>query len=262
MVAHLDHGRPWQAAFEALAHADRPGTRSATAMGRGESLVEVDVHHVEAHVTRAADAEHRVEVGPVVVHESATAVHEACDLRDLTFEETERVGVGHHHCRHVRSEERLEVIDIDAALRRAFHLDHLEAANGGRGGVGAVGRVGHDDLTAGRVTTFLMIGADDHQSCQLTMRTGAWVESEVGHARDGSQSLPEVILDGEGALRGAVWLQGMEVGKGRHVGNLLIDGRVVLHRTRAEGVEAVEHAEVVATVVGIMSHHCHLITFR
>ena len=66
-------------------------------MRRGECLVEVDVHHVEAHVARSAITQHGVEVGSVVVHQSATVVYQLRNLRDALLEEAEGVGVGHHH---------------------------------------------------------------------------------------------------------------------------------------------------------------------
>ena len=260
-VAFLDDDGTREELLEALAHTDGTGAGTTATMRRGERLVEVDVHHVEAHVAGAADAKHRVEVGTVVVHQRAAVVDEAGNLGNLILEETEGVGVGHHHRGDVGSEERFEILDIDTALGIALYLDDLESADGSRGGVGAVGGVGYDDLAAGGVAALLVIGTDDHQARQLTVGTGAGVEGEVGHSREGGEGLPEVVLHGEGALRGVVGLQRVEVGEVGHVGNLLVDGRVVLHRTRAKGVEAIEHAEVVATVVGVVAYDRHLVAF-
>ena len=44
--------------------------------------------------------------------------------------------------------------------------------------------------------------------------------------------------------------------------NLLIDDRVVLHRTGAERVETVVHAEVVVAQIGIVTHNCQFVAFR
>ena len=59
--------------------------------------MQVDVHHIEAHVAWATGSQHRVEVGTIVVHQTATAMDERCDLWDTRLEKTEGVGVGHHH---------------------------------------------------------------------------------------------------------------------------------------------------------------------
>ena len=54
----------------------------------------------------------------------------------------------------------------------------------------------------------------------------------------------------------------MEPCEGWHRGNLFVDDGVVLHSTATERVEAVVHAEVVVTVVGIMSDYRQLVTLR
>ena len=65
-----------------------------------EGLVEVDVHDVEAHVAGSGDAEHRVEVGAVVVEQGACLVDHLGDGRDVFLEHADRVGVCHHHRGH------------------------------------------------------------------------------------------------------------------------------------------------------------------
>ena len=67
--AHL-----WEELLQSFTHANGTGTGTAAAMGRGEGLVEVDVHHVETHVARSGCAQHGVQVGAVVVHQSAASV--------------------------------------------------------------------------------------------------------------------------------------------------------------------------------------------
>ena len=78
---------------------DTDGTdaRSAAAVRDGEGLVQVEVHHVEAQVAGADDAEQRVQVRAVAIHQAAAAVHQLDDLFDVLIEETERVRVGEHH---------------------------------------------------------------------------------------------------------------------------------------------------------------------
>ena len=87
--------------------------------------MEIDVHDIEAHIARTTYAKHRVEVGAIVVHECATIVDELGNLRYLAFEESEGVGVGHHHGCHAVVEQALEVVDIHHAIGGALDLDNL-----------------------------------------------------------------------------------------------------------------------------------------
>ena len=83
--------------LQAFTHTNGTTAWSASAMRGGERLMQVDVHHIEAHVAWATGSQHRVEVGTIVVHQATTAMDERCDLWDSRLEETEGVGVGHHH---------------------------------------------------------------------------------------------------------------------------------------------------------------------
>ena len=62
----LHRGRG-QEGHQVSAHAHRAGARAAAAVGRGEGLVQVEVHHVDARVAGAELAHHGVEVGAVHV---------------------------------------------------------------------------------------------------------------------------------------------------------------------------------------------------
>ena len=259
-VGVLHHARHGEERLETLAHTHGAGAGTAAAMRGGEGLVEIDVHDIEAHVSRTRDAEHRVEVCAVVVHQSAAVVDELRNLRYLALEEPEGVGVGHHHRRDVVAEQRLEVSDIDEAVGGALHLDNLQSADSGGGGVGAVSGIGHDDLDALCVAAALVVGADDHQSRQLAVSPGEGVEGELSHARQGAERLLQAAIDAERTLHGGGRLQRMERGEGGQGCYLLVDDGVVFHRAAAKRVEAVVDAEVVGTVVGVVSDDGELVT--
>ena len=110
--------------------------------------MEIDVHHIKAHVTRTACTEHRVEVGSVVVHQSATLMYELGYLGNLLLKHTESVGVGHHHRSHGVVEDATKVVHIHKTLCGTLHLNNLQAANGSRGRIGAMSRVGDNHLGA------------------------------------------------------------------------------------------------------------------
>ena len=78
--------------------------------------MQIDVHHVESHIARTAYAKHRVEVGSVVIHQSATFVYELLYFGNLALEETECVGVGHHHSCHRVVKQSAQVFCVNNAV--------------------------------------------------------------------------------------------------------------------------------------------------
>ena len=133
------------------------------------------MHHVEAHVAGAAYAQHGVEIGTVVVHQSAAFMHEACDFRNLLFKDTQRVRVRHHHAGDVFAKKRFEVFHVNRSIGRALHLYDLQTADGGRGRIGAVSRVGNDNLRAVCVAPFHVVRTYHHEPRQLTVSSGIGV---------------------------------------------------------------------------------------
>ena len=85
-------------------------------MRAGEGLVDVVVHHVAAEIAGPRDAHDRVHVGPVDVDQSSRVVHPLGDRLDLSLEQPQRIGVGDHEHRRVRSELLLEIVDIDQSV--------------------------------------------------------------------------------------------------------------------------------------------------
>ena len=88
--------RPRQELGELLddAHGARPGPPAA--VRRGERLVQVEVHDVDAHLARLGHPEDGVEVRAVAVDQPARLVHQPRDLQEVLLEQPERVGVGEH----------------------------------------------------------------------------------------------------------------------------------------------------------------------
>ena len=226
--------------------------------------MQVDVHHVEPHVARAAGAQHGVEVGPVVIHQAAAVVYQLFDGRYLSLEESQRVGVGHHHGGNVFSllaEQGLQGLEVDGAVAERFHLHDVQPADSSRGGVGAVGGVGHDDEAPLVVATALVVALNDHEAGQLAVGTGEGLQCEGMQAGELAEGTAEQRADGLGAFRCFGGLQRVEVGKLRQCGHLLVELRVVLHRAGAEWIESVVHAEVIGRKIRIVANHGHLVAF-
>ena len=259
-VVAAHDARVGQELLQTAAHAHGTAAGAAAAMRRGERLVEVDMHHVEAHVARAAYAEDGVEVGAVVVHQAAAFVHHAGNLGDVCLKDAQRVGVGHHHARDVRAEDAAQAVQIDRALGRALHLHNLQAGDSGRGRVGAVGRVGDDDFGALYVAARAVVGADDHQARQLAVGAGVGVDGKLGQPRQFGEDASRLIVEAQGALQVGIAGGGVGLRESRQRRHLLVDFGVVFHRATAQRVEARIDAEVVVRHVGVVA--CHRLFVR
>ena len=69
-----------QERLQMLLHRHRTAARAAAAMRRGERLVQIDVHHVDAEIARPRDAHQRIHIRAVHVDHGALGVQ---DLRAL-----------------------------------------------------------------------------------------------------------------------------------------------------------------------------------
>ena len=247
-----------QEGYQALRDADRAAAGTAAAVGRGEGLVQIEVHDVEAHVARTHGAQERVHVGSVIIEQASATVHQRRDLLDVFLEETQGVGIGHHDAGNIRSEQGFEVLHVDQAGRVGLDLDDLQAADGRTRRVGAVRAVGDDDLGASLVAAGEMVLPHDHQARQFAVRAGAGLEGEMLHPGDLREEPVRPVQDGAGTLDRLGVLQGMQALEGGHGSDLLVDLGIVLHRATAQGIEAGIDAEIHLGEVGVVAHHIHL----
>ena len=128
--------------FQALSYTNGACTRSSTAMRSRECLVQIDMHHIKAHVTRAGSTQHGVQVGTVIVHQAASSMHQFLNLGNLLLEESQRIGVGHHHSGNLRamlSQQFLQGFHIHGAVVQRLHLYDVQSTDSSAGRVGSVG---------------------------------------------------------------------------------------------------------------------------
>ena len=109
-----DDGRG-QEGLENLLAGDGAGAGTASAVRRGEGLVQVEVHDVDAEVAGANLADQRVHVGAVHVEQRALVVEHVGDLVDLLLEDAEGVGIGEHERGDIVIDLRYERGDVDHA---------------------------------------------------------------------------------------------------------------------------------------------------
>ena len=140
------HRQEW---LEMLFHGDRTASGTAAAVGRGERLVQVEVHHVHAEIAGTRDTHQRVHVGAIHIQQRAFRVQDFRRLDDARFEDTQRVGIGDHQPGHVFSPPIFRA-PRDRAARASFGADifHRIAGDGRRSGIGAMRRIGNQDFLA------------------------------------------------------------------------------------------------------------------
>ena len=233
----------------------RPGT--ARAMGRRERLVDVDVHAVEAEIAGARDPEERVHVRAVAVHEPADVVYRGADLAHALFEEADGVRVREHEACDVRSERRLQRVEVDVPACVAFHRGDLVPAHRGRCRVRAVRRVRDDDATPlSSLAAFRVVRLEHEERGELGLRARLRLKADEVHAADLREELLELVREREHALRRAVRLTWVDIRE--EPGDAIVDLRVVLHRARAEWVHARVHGVVQLREVRVVAHHLRL----
>ena len=100
----------------------RPRSRTAAAVRRGKSFVQVQVHHVHAEIAGPRLADQRVHVGAVHVKQAAFGVHDVGDLVNVLLEHSQRIGIGEHQRGDVFIHLRFERGDIDHAAAFDFRF--------------------------------------------------------------------------------------------------------------------------------------------
>ena len=249
--------RDRQVGGDPLGDGDRAGPGAAAAVGLGEGLVQVEVHDVEAHVARPREAHDRVQVGAVVVQRGAHAVHDLGDLGDVLVEDPERVGVRQHQAGDVAVGLAAQVLEVHPAGLVGVELDHLQPGHRDRRRVGAVGGVGRQHLVAA-LAAVLVVGARQQHAGELALGARAGLQRDVLHARDLRQRALQAPHQLERALRVIGVLQRVQAGVPGQRGGALVQARVVLHRARAERVEAGVEVVVALRDADVVAHELGL----
>ena len=221
--------------------ADGAAAGAAAAVGGAEGLVEVQVHAVEAVVAGSGGADHGVHVGAVAEDLAARVVDHAADLLNGGLEEAEGGGVREHQRRHAGAvflQGLRQRAEVGVAFGVRGDRDDVVAAARRRGGVGAVGGVGDEDDGAFGLAERLVVGLDEHEARHLAVGARDGLEGDLVEAGDRAEHLLDPRQNLQRAGDRLDRLHGVELGEAGHAGGLLVDLRVVLHRARAQRVEA------------------------
>ena len=214
---------------------------------------------VEPHVAGSGDAADGVEVRAVVVHERAGAVEDPLDLLDPLVEQAERRGVREHQARGRFVDLAAQVVEVDVPARVRRHLHELVAGHRHARRVRPVRRVRDDDLPPLLVLAAVReVRAHQHQARQLTLRACRRLQRHGVEPADLGEDLLQAPHQLERTLGRVLLLQRMEVREPRQSRDDLVDARVVLHRARAERIEAGVDAEVPRRQLGEVANELRL----
>ena len=140
---------------------------------------------------------------------------------------------------------------------RRADLHDLVAGHRHRRRVGAVRGVRRQHLRL-VLAAVLVVGAREQQAGQLAVRAGARLERHVRQARDLRQRALQAPHQLERALRVLGVLERVQPGVAGQRRHPLVQLRVVLHRARAERVEALVQVEVLRRQRHVVAHQLGL----
>jgi hypothetical protein len=178
-------------------------------------------------------------------------VEDPRDLLDVLVEEPERGRVREHQPRGVLVDHLAKVRYVHIPTGVGLDLRELVAGHRHAGGVRAMCGVGRDDRVA-RVP-FAAVGEvrpHQHQAGQLALGAGGRLERAGMQTGNFDQRLLQPPHQLERSLDRVLVLVRMQVAKAGQHREPLVDARVVLHRARAEGVEARVDPEVARRELG------------
>ncbi len=233
----------------------------ATAMRRGKCLVQVDVHRINAQVARPHAAHDGVEVRPVAIEIAARRMDQVGNLADVGFEQAARVRIGQHDAGNVvRMLQFLaQHVHVDTAPLVRLDLVHDEPALHCCRRVRAVRRGGHQDTLARLALAARNQRLPDRQHArQLAMRARFRAHRHGRHVGQHFQPGRQLVDQFQRALHGRLRLHRVDVAKTREARHLLVEARIVFHRTAAQREEAEVDGIIPLRQAHVMAHHFRL----
>ena len=157
------------------AHGNRPHTRPTPAVRNAERLVQIEVAHVAAELSRPGHTHQGVEVGAVHVDLAAGVVHRRTDIGDVVLEDTVGRRIGDHQRRQrpgMLGDLCAQFVKVDVTVVAAANHHHAHADQGGRRSVGAVRTRRDQAHIAVRLAAPGVVVADREQAGVLALGPG------------------------------------------------------------------------------------------
>ena len=117
---------------------DRTGSRTATSMWCGEGLVQIEVQHIESHISRTDDSDERIHIRTVIIQQTAAFMHQGRDFLDILLKQPKSVRVGHHDSCNGIVKQRLQILDIYKPVGLGLHLHDLQTTYRSRSRIGTM----------------------------------------------------------------------------------------------------------------------------
>ena len=137
-------------------------------------------------------------------------------------------------------------MEIDAAVLGGGHLNDFEAGHGGTRWVRPVGRIRHHNAGALGFTALAEVLLNAAHGGEFALCAGHRLKGDFVHAGTHREHVLHFVEDGQEALQVVFRLVRMHVADAGHLSDDLVHARVVLHRARAERIEARVDTEVAA----------------
>jgi len=201
--------------------------------------VQVVVDDVEAHVAGPRDPAHGVQVRAVVVEQRARAVEDPRHLLDRLVEEAERGRVREHEAGRPLVDPLAEHFEVEVAARVGADLLELVSGHRHAGGIRAVSRVGDEDgVPQVALASIGEVRPHEHEAGQLALGSRGRLEGDGVEAGHFGEDLLEAPHELQRTLRAVLLLQRVQVAEAGQRHDPLVHPWVVLHRARAERIEA------------------------
>jgi hypothetical protein len=140
-------------------------------MRRGEGLVQIDMHCIDAEIAWAYFAGNRVEIRAVAIEIGSCVVQGFGDFGDLWLEQPARIRVGQHHRGDIRPKRLADNGGVYGSVFPGLNGANRKAEQRGRCRVRAMRRIRHQHhAPCIRLALCLDGGADRDHAAQLTMR--------------------------------------------------------------------------------------------
>ena len=215
-------------------------------------LVQVDVHRIDAQITRPHPPDDGVEIRTIAIDIAACGMDRIGNGLHVPFEQAACVGVSDHDAGHIRTKPRLQRIQINAPFGRCGNIFDRESGKGRRRRVGAMRAFGHQNDAAWIAPRF-QCGLDRQYAAQLAMRTSLGCHGNAVHAGQFDQPDRQFIDNCKRTLHCLDRLQWMHVGKTCHPCDLFIQTRVMLHCAASQWEKAQINRIILAAQSGIVA---------
>ena len=226
-------------------------------MGRGEGLVQIDMHGIDAESSRLHPADDGVEIRAVAVEIGAHRVHRLGDGDHVALEQAACVRIGQHDPGHVRPERSFQRAKIDASVLSGPDGLDGESTQSRRRRIRAMRGFRNQDACA-LLAARLNRRSDSKHPAQFTMRACLGRHRHRRHAGELFQPARQLGDQRERALHRLLRLQRMDVGKTGEPRQLLVQARVMLHGAGPERIKARIDRGVALRQPHIMAHRLRL----